>query len=161
MKDRRDCADGCGTCVDHSVGIGLPNSEPGSNFLDKFFARAAALPPPPTNRKMGIGMDLDPMNVMVYPDSARDAGERGVAFGLVNVPKLECCGGQCECPKGTCGCGKSCSGRCTEHEDGSIRREQEIHPGPEVAPSVQRESMAADPPAVRGCCTGKGIEVDA
>lgn len=136
----------------------MPNSELGSNFLDKFFARAAALPPPPTNRKMGVGMDLDPMNVMVYPDSARDAGERGVAFGLVNVPKLECCGGQCRCPNGTCGCGKSCNGRCADHGDESTGREQEVFLGPEGAPSVQGEAMAADPPVRRSCCRKK-IEV--
>lgn len=152
-KDRKDCANGCGTCVDHSIGIALPNSEPGTNYLDKFFARAAALPAPPANRKMGVGMDLDPMNVTVYPDAARDAGERGVAFGLVNLPKLECCSGRCECPNGTCGCGKFCSGRCVEHEDENTRK-QGIIVAPEAAPLVQGTLMKAGSPVSRSCCAG-------
>lgn len=152
-KDRKDCANGCGTCVDHSIGIALPNSEPGTNYLDKFFARAAALPAPPANRKMGVGMDLDPMNVTVYPDAARDAGERGVAFGLVNLPKLECCSGRCECPNGTCGCGKFCSGRCVEHEDENTRK-QGIIVAPEAAPLVQGTLVKAGSPVSRSCCAG-------
>jgi hypothetical protein len=149
-KDRRDCADGCGTCVDHQSGVALSNSESGTNFLDKFFARAATLPAPPVNRKMGFGMDLDPMNVMVYPDAARDAGERGVAFGLVNIPKLECCGGRCGCPDGTCGCGKSCQGRCADH----VGKEQVMPLHLVTTPSVQRTSIAAG-----SCCAGKKLAV--
>jgi len=38
-----------------------------------------------------------------------------VAFGLVNLPKLECCGGRCSCPAGGCSCGKGCDGDCAEH----------------------------------------------
>ncbi|KAG6857661.1 hypothetical protein H0H87_010230 [Tephrocybe sp. NHM501043] len=77
FSERSDCADNCGTCIDHSSDIALPtpggssSSSSTSNILDRFFARAAALPPPPTNRKMGVGIELDPMNVMVYPDLAR------------------------------------------------------------------------------------------
>jgi hypothetical protein len=77
-------------------------------------ARAAALPAPPSNRKMGFGVDIDPMNVMVYPSAAIDS-QRGVPFGLVSLPKLECCGGQCGCPDGSCTCMQSCNGRCSEH----------------------------------------------
>ena len=158
-KDRRDCADGCGTCVDHGAEVTLTTSlESGTNFLDEFFARAAALPAPPTNRKMGVGMKLDPGNVMVYPDAARDAGERGVAFGLVSVPKLECCGGRCGCPSEACACGKSCSGRCAEHGDESAGKREMSLP-PERAPSVQRVLTAADSP--RSCYAGKMIELPA
>jgi len=153
-KDRRDCADGCGTCIDHQSGVALPNSESGINFLDKFFARAATLPAPPSNRKMGVGMDLDPMNVMVYPDAARDAGERGVAFGLVNIPKLECCGGHCGCPDGTCGCGNSCIGRCADYNDKEL--EMAV-----TTPSVQRTSIVAVSPVLRSCCAGKKLALSA
>jgi hypothetical protein len=150
-KQRRDCSDGCGTCVDYSLGTALPNSESGTNFLDKFFAQAAALPAPPVNRKMGAGMNLDPMNVMIYPDAARDAGERGVAFGLISVPKMECCGGRCDCPSGTCGCGKSCGGHCSESEKKSTR-EQSISSTPEGTSSVQEPlTMTGCPGGTCGC----------
>ncbi|KAF5392608.1 hypothetical protein D9757_002125 [Collybiopsis confluens] len=119
---------GCGMCVDNLNGIGLPspasslslsspvdsilgNASSTSRMIDRFFARAAALPSPPVNRKM----QLDPGNVMVYPSAAMETKERGVAFGLITIPKLECCGGNCGCPAGSCTCGKSCDGCCAEH----------------------------------------------
>jgi len=109
-KERRDCADGCGTCVDHSMGLALPgmdgNDAHATDFLGRFFARAAALPAPPPNRRVR----LDPMDVTVYPDAVRD----GVVFGLVNLPKLKCCGGRCRCTGGVCGCGKTCDGCCEQ-----------------------------------------------
>ncbi|KAJ7151617.1 hypothetical protein C8R46DRAFT_1122604 [Mycena filopes] len=118
-KDRPSCADGCGTCVDAHAGIALPGYETApssfSNIIDQFFARAAALPAPPSNRKMGFGVDIDPMNVMVYPSAAMENQQRGLPFGLVSLPKLECCGGQCSCPTGSCSCKKSCNGCCSEH----------------------------------------------
>ncbi|KAJ7071600.1 hypothetical protein C8F01DRAFT_441873 [Mycena amicta] len=106
-RTRASCADGCGTCVDASAGIALPTGgalglsgfgyaftpEPSSgitassaNVISQFFARAAALPLPPTRNRP-----------------------------RVNLPKLECCGGQCSCPADSCSCGKSCIGCCTEH----------------------------------------------
>ncbi|KAK7029691.1 copper-binding transcription factor [Paramarasmius palmivorus] len=112
----RPCAHGCGTCVDNTHGIALPGH--GSNstsIIDRFFARAAALPAPPANRKMGVGDQLDPMNVIVYPEAAIKTKEHGVPFGLITVPKLECCGGKCGCPGGKCGCGKNCDGCCADH----------------------------------------------
>ncbi|KAF8060960.1 hypothetical protein FPV67DRAFT_315623 [Lyophyllum atratum] len=160
-KERRNCADGCGTCIDHSVGGELPSATPSSatNFLDRFFACAAALPAPPTNRKMGVGVELDPMNVMVYPDAARATSDRGVAFGLVTLPKLECCGGRCACPDGNCGCGKTCDGCCKDHltaEQRSVERRQSTpvevrSPVPEVLPPAA--------PSVRSCCAGKAAAV--
>ncbi|KAJ6519225.1 copper fist DNA binding domain-containing protein [Mycena sanguinolenta] len=109
-KDRPSCADGCGTCVDARAGLALPGYEASSrsslitnSIIDQFLARAAALPAPPTHRKVGV--DIDPMNVTVYPPA-----------GMVNLPKLECCGGQCSCPAGSCNCRTSCNGRCSsEH----------------------------------------------
>ncbi|KAJ7674425.1 hypothetical protein B0H17DRAFT_988242 [Mycena rosella] len=124
-KDRKSCADGCGTCVDARAGIALPghghepasslNSSVLTSIIDQFLARAAALPAPPNNRKMGFGVGIDPMNVMVYPTAAMENEQRGIPFGLVNLPKLECCGGQCACPNGMCSCRKSCNGCCSEH----------------------------------------------
>ena len=40
----------------------------------------------------------------------QDRDERSRAFGLVNIPKLECCGGRCSCPENQCGCGENCGG---------------------------------------------------
>ncbi|KAF9072670.1 copper fist DNA binding domain-containing protein [Rhodocollybia butyracea] len=125
--EREDCVDGpCGTCVDNHQGIGLPNSSisldsghTSSRMIDQFFARAAALPAPPTNRKMGMGIQLDPSNIMIYPTVAIETKERGVPFGLISIPKLECCGGNCKCPTGDCSCGKSCHGSCLEYHGSS------------------------------------------
>ncbi|KAJ6498010.1 hypothetical protein C8R47DRAFT_315987 [Mycena vitilis] len=126
-KDRPSCADGCGTCVDARAGVALPGYEAASSIttsiIEQFLARAAALPAPPSNRKMGVGVDLDPMNIMVYPSAAMDS-QHGASFGLVNLPKLECCGGQCACPDGSCNCRKSCNGSCSEpraHSAGASR----------------------------------------
>ncbi|KAH7921964.1 hypothetical protein BV22DRAFT_1095512 [Leucogyrophana mollusca] len=117
--EHRDCSQGCAHCVDYTSGIELPGRGPESNssgrvsMIDKFFARAAALPQPPNNRK--IGVNIDPTNLMTYPSelfvgSMRGQEERGVAYGLVKIPKLQCCGGNCGCPSGQCGCGQSCHG---------------------------------------------------
>jgi len=119
-KNRPSCADGCGTCVDARAGLALPGYEGvgassssmtsalTNSIIDQFLARAAALPAPPSNRKVGV--DIDPMNVLMYPP-----GGGGGGGGMVNLPKLECCGGQCSCPAGSCSCRKSCNGCCSEH----------------------------------------------
>jgi hypothetical protein len=159
-KERRDCAEGCGTCIDNNHGVALPGHDSGTTdvmhattFLDKFFARAAALPAPPINRRMGVGVDLDPMNVMVYPGTVRATGEGGFAFGLVSLPKLECCGGRCACPNGTCGCGKSCNGSCVNHRSEGVEARR--------SPAEDRASTpmdsAATPQVVRSCCAGEAI----
>jgi hypothetical protein len=129
--DRKSCADGCGTCVDARAGVALPGHEPPNMFvssaltsiIDQFLARAAALPAPPNNRKMGFGVEIDPVNVMVYPTAAMESQQRGIPFGLVNLPRLECCGGQCACPDGTCNCRKSCNGCCAEHRAAKSRND--------------------------------------
>lgn len=145
-KERKNCADGCGTCVDHAAGIAMPGtSSSAPNILDRFFARAAALPAPPTNRRMG-GVDLDPMNITVYPDAAFSASDRAVAFGLVTIPKLECCGGRCACPAGQCGCGQSCNGCCQDHSNS--QRQKSASPVAMHLPSTPA-------PPVRSCCAGK------
>jgi len=110
----KDCADECQHCVDYSAGIELPTQGQATSrnsIVDQFFTRAAALPNPPANRKVGV--ELNPMDIMTYPadlfaKSAIDDEERGAAFGLVTVPKLECCGGRCSCSYGGCRCGQSC-----------------------------------------------------
>ena len=116
--EKRNCADGCGTCIDPSLQFSLPsNAVAGSStfpslsqssttshrdkesFLDRFFACAAALPPPPERRKTLV--HLDPMNTTVYSNK----------FGpSINLPKLDCCGGRCTCLGDHCSCTSSCLG---------------------------------------------------
>jgi hypothetical protein len=156
-KDRRDCADGCGSCINHAGGIELPSLSSGTNppsILDQFFARAAALPRPPTSRKIGAGIHIDPMNVMVYPTTALETEEHGIAFGLVSLPKLECCGGVCGCPEGRCGCGKACDGSCAHHNAvervGASSSGGKGHSSSSALPS---EFLISPSPApVRACC---------
>ncbi|KAL0958678.1 hypothetical protein HGRIS_014010 [Hohenbuehelia grisea] len=154
-SSRRRCADGCGNCVDPSL-VSLPGFEPspGSSILDQFYARAASLPVPSNARRMGTpsGWTLDPTNVLVYPSSALNAQERSAAFGLVNVPKLECCAGKCGCPNGRCGCGTSCDGCCADQGG------EDIQSANEGTSSVQVSEPAEPAPApvvVRSCCAGK------
>ncbi|KAG1865542.1 copper fist DNA binding domain-containing protein [Suillus subalutaceus] len=116
LKEHKDCAEGCNHCVDHSAGVELPalgQGASGNSMIDQFFARAASLPIPPVNRKVGV--EFDPTDITIYPvdlftKSVKEYEVRGAAFGLVTVPKLECCGGRCGCPSDDCGCGQSCDG---------------------------------------------------
>lgn len=171
-KDVHDCTQGeCRTCIDNRCGIALPTStSPFSSIsaastssptsvdfinkstsLDRFFARAAALPPPPP--RMGNGAQLDP----------RDIGS-GVVASSVNLPKLECCGGSCSCPNGQCGCGTSCGGCCADIESSSTLVESQATFGasPTFSPGSNTEITVApqsslEVPAVplRSCCAGK------
>jgi hypothetical protein len=128
----RPCSDNCPHCVDRLGGIALPEIEsvsqqpPFGGVIEAFLSRAARLPPPPKNRPT----DIDPTNVTVFPASLFSAESSGTsdpfggnggrqerarsAWGLVDVPKLECCGGACGCPDGRCRCGTSCVGCCVE-----------------------------------------------
>jgi hypothetical protein len=109
--ERRNCAEGCGSCIDPSLGMALPslgNSQTGTSILDRFFATAAALPAPPTYRKTS-SYHIDPMNTTVHSSST---GQHSFTLGCVKLPKLECCGGQCICPNGQCNCGVSLVGCC-------------------------------------------------
>ncbi|KAF9229737.1 copper-fist-domain-containing protein [Gyrodon lividus] len=110
QKDHKDCSDGCGHCVDHTAGIGLPGEDTssGGSLVDIISAYTASLPNPPHNRRMS----MNPGDVTGYPSelflcSANETDERGAAFGLVRIPKLQCCRGQCDCPSDGCQCGRS------------------------------------------------------
>ena len=125
----KPCSDGCAHCVDRLGGAALPESELVSQrpsfggVIETFLSRAASLPPPPKNRSAGI----DPTNIRVFPTELFSVDFGGMssggrqenarsAWGLVDVPKLECCGGACGCPDGRCGCGTSCAGCCVESD---------------------------------------------
>ncbi|KAI0327246.1 hypothetical protein GY45DRAFT_1327842 [Cubamyces sp. BRFM 1775] len=126
-------------------------AKPSPSFIDAFFARAAALPPPPPSRvRPG---SLDPTNVLVYPPDlfSGDAGrrkERGAAFGLIEVPKLEChCPGGCGCPEGRCGCGDSCTG-CAP---GPASADEEGTAGTETN-AMEAQAAPRERTSSRGCC---------
>lgn len=123
-RTHRSCSSGCNHCVDSQMGIALPGLEPSPtvSMIDQFLRRAASLPAPPPNRRMGIGADLDPANVMTYPRAARDTEERAIAFGLISLPKLECCAGKCACAADSCHCGDSCNGSCAENNTPALPR---------------------------------------
>ncbi|KAJ3802572.1 hypothetical protein GGU11DRAFT_764891 [Lentinula aff. detonsa] len=147
--------DPCGTCIDNHQGIGLPDSSSSldprytsSRMINQFFARAASIPPPPANRRMGIGISLDPGNVMVYPTAAMETKERGVPFGLITIPKLECCGGKCGCPTGDCSCGKSCDGCCTDHLHSTFNDTS-------AAGQVESPTFRVISAAAQSCCSIK------
>lgn len=154
--DHSDCGEGCGTCIDKNTtelrlsavgrnwetagpsvslpGPALPQAStsstaPAVSFLDQFFARAAALPPPPSNRRA----HLDPMDTTTTVESAP-----------INLPKLECCGGACLCPAGNCSCRSSCGGACLDDH----LQQQELR-------QRQEPVMASPAPALRSCCAGK------
>ena len=109
----------CRECVDHEGGVEMPGHKPKSSILDQFFARAASLPVPPSGGRARNG-NLDPMNVTVLPPNlitrSKSAFDSEIerAFGLINIPKLECCGGRCSCPKSKCECGEDCGGCCVD-----------------------------------------------
>jgi len=97
------CGDGCGSCIDPSIEVALSHPTPSqakesTSFLDRFFAQAAALPPPPAHRKMG-SYHLDPMNTRIFSQSS---SSQPLNFGVVNLPKLDC-DGRCDHSSGECG----------------------------------------------------------
>jgi len=106
------CGDGCGACIDPSIEVALPHPTPSqakesTSFLDRFFAQAAALPPPPAHRKMN-SYDLDPKNTRIFSQSS---GSQALNFGVVNLPKLEC-DGRCDRSPGE---GREdCAGSCSD-----------------------------------------------
>ena len=167
-KDSHSCSDGCNTCVDHSLALELPKSTtygavPTSpsmpSFMEAFLARAAALPLPPSQRASVIG--LDPTNVTVYPTSLFDGvtkklDERGRAFGLVQLPKLECCAGRCGCPGDSCGCGANCDGCCADDSgDRDNDKENGLQHPEENVPSVSACTPPEFQPTTRkSCCSG-------
>ena len=145
----RPCSDGCAHCVDRLGGVALPEPEqvsqqpPPRGAIETFLSRAANLPPPPKNRPA----DIDPTNITVFPPGLFSVDLGGMvdpfggnggrqerarsAWGLIDVPKLECCGGACGCPDGGCRCGTSCAGCCVEGDA----------PSDSSGPSVLAEPM--------------------
>ena len=125
----RSCPDDCPHCVDRLGGIELEPASPWPFFggaIKAFLNRATNLPPPPKNQSAGI----DPTNVTFFPpglfsldlggssNNGRQEKARS-AWGLVEIPKLECCAGACGYPDGGYGCGNSCAGCCVEGDDPS------------------------------------------
>jgi len=84
---------------------------------------------------------------MVYPTSAMGVKERGVPFGLITIPKLECCGGNCGCPDGSCSCGKLCDGCCSEHLHARLGDPTSVVADVEKRPAVRVISAPA-----QSCC---------
>ncbi len=165
-KGFRDCADGCGTCVDESLrelphvadAGSSPSAGSSSSFIDAFFARAASLPLPPAQRMQGI--NLDPTNITVYPTNLfnSESGNleiRGAAFGLVKLPKLQCCSGKCGCAGGTCGCGTGCRGCCEENQ--TVLKSPTLAPAMQLAanPHAAQEILVPPTKPVRSCCANK------
>ena len=104
------CGDGCGACIDPSIEVALPHAtqaKEGTNFLDRFFAQAAALPPPPAHRKMNT-YDLDPMNTRIFSHSS---SSQPLDFGVVNLPKLKCDG---RCDRSLGECRENCTGSSSD-----------------------------------------------
>ena len=106
------CGDGCGACIDPSIEVAVLQQTPSQakesvSFLDRFFARAAALPPPPAHRKMK-SYNLDPMNTRIFSQSS---SSQPLNFGAVNLPKLEC-DGRCDRSPGECR--ENCAGSCSD-----------------------------------------------
>ncbi|KAF9780539.1 hypothetical protein BJ322DRAFT_1083595, partial [Thelephora terrestris] len=123
----RSCSDDCPHCVDRLGGVALPEPDSLSqrpSIIESFLNRMPSLPQ--KNRSAHI----DPTNVTVFPAGlfSVDLGGPGngeqqekarSAWGLVDIPRLEYCGGACGCPDGRCGCGNSCAGCCVEGDDPS------------------------------------------
>ena len=123
----RSCSDDCAHCIDRLGGIALPEPDSASHrpsIIETFLDRIPSLPPPPKNRSANI----DPTNITVFPaglfsvdlGGPGDGGQQEKArsaWGLVNIPRLECCGGACGCPEGRCRCGNSCAGCCVEGDN--------------------------------------------
>ncbi|KAJ6534466.1 copper fist DNA binding domain-containing protein [Mycena vulgaris] len=81
--------DGCSACAAPAP------VRPATSSIQRFLARAAALPRPPAHRS-----------------------------DVVNLPKFECCGEDCACPDVVCGCSNSCYGGCLDHAQDSTREER-------------------------------------
>lgn len=103
-----DCPDGCDHCVDRRL-LALPTSSSFSSFVPLSPRTVPSLPPPPRARLLK-SIHLDPTNVTVYPSSVLSNAKAARAVGLVKLPPLVCCGGQCSCPADACGCGTNCVG---------------------------------------------------
>ena len=101
------CFSSFGRCFNCTSGFSLPKNV--SNIEDLIAACASELPPPPVARQQN-SYALDATNVNILPPTAWMSKESKGAFGLLEVPKLECCSGRCQCPPGDCSCMKDCCG---------------------------------------------------
>ena len=137
------CGEGCGACIDHSIEILDPSQAKDTSFLDRFFAQAAALPPPPAHRKMS-SYHLDPMNTHTSPQSS---GSR--PFDVVNLPKLKCCGGQCTCSVGQCTCRDNCAGSCLD-----VSRDRNQAEGTRIDGHALDDAMPVPRKPQGKCCSG-------
>lgn len=186
-----DCGVDCPTCVDHTGGIELPRASSirssqsadeisPSPALAAFLARAAALPPPPAAPRSS----LDPMNVTIFPGLLRRSRSRTIddnegrtdkrassafddelplAYGLVQIPKLEeCCDGRCGCPENACSCGDACGGCCMDSEEGIDKEESGVKDQKHNSlalvtnlpvPSSSSTSSHVSSPPTGGCCS--------
>jgi hypothetical protein len=136
------CGDGCGACIDHSIEAALPYPAPSqakesTNFLDRFFARAAALPPPPARRKMS-SYHLDPMNTHNF---SQLSSSQPLNFGVVNLPKLECDGRECR---------ENCAGSCSDVPDDRKQAE-----GTQI--DEHMDNTMPVPRTIRGKCCGGSV----
>ncbi|KAF8525272.1 hypothetical protein BU17DRAFT_42300, partial [Hysterangium stoloniferum] len=133
-----DCPENCSFCVDRASGLALPSipssvikshSKSSNDFkgssshgstpsahaniymspLEEFHTVAALIPPPPASRAPASGT-LDATNLNVYQTNKSSNWQKAV--GLVQLPRLKCCGGRCRCPRGECGCHSECHGQC-------------------------------------------------
>lgn len=132
----------------------------GVSFIDSFFARtpAVALPPAPPQRARRGTLTLDPTDTTIYPSMLFAGGfkhleERGPAFGLVSVPKLQCCAGKCGCPDGSCGCDHSCGG-CAGDLDEEDRAQTDGPINSAMSP-MSGNSSSHIPIGIRSCCSSK------
>ena len=132
----------------------------GVSFIDSFFARtpAVALPPAPPQRARRGTLTLDPTDTTIYPSMLFAGGfkhleERGPAFGLVSVPKLQCCAGKCGCPDGSCGCDHSCGG-CAGDLDEEDRAQTDSPINSAMSP-MSGNSRSHVPVGIRSCCSSK------
>lgn len=94
------------SCFNCTAGFALPPAV--SNIQDLIAACASELPPPPAARQNASA--LDATNVSVLPSSAWASRGSKEAFGIVEVPMLDCSNPKCGCPKGKCTCMNGCCG---------------------------------------------------
>jgi len=128
-------AECCGGCVDHIGTIEHTGSD--SDKLNRFFRMAAALPTPPpkapasehpwlsaptTSGSTSVDApSLNPFDVRVFPPALfrqqhPNQEQFSAYFGLVQIPRLQCCQGQCICPPGRCLCAEGCNGNSCARE---------------------------------------------
>lgn len=99
----------CFACSSHvAMPANLSSRAAMQTVADLLAASSSKVPPPPL---LSRPYELDPTNLSVLPPSAFLGGDESrAAFGLLEIPKLECCTGKCRCPPGECTCMSDCCG---------------------------------------------------